>query len=245
MRRLLFAMLVSSGLHAEDISLPLDDGDLLIHADFVWKSVPELTMQIVNQTSSPWQTLKLEFDVGSLCNGQPHQLTIPFVSSLGWLKDFKMSKKASVGMFLLAGKEDHCQTEIITAKLVYAENSKTRIDGVTGERVDLEKQLQEIKIKRDAEAAQRAEQERKDKEADEAREKRLEAERKRKQAEEDARYAKLKAQEEAKAAAERRRLQAICRIVYRNTIDRKVTDLTVREEGQVRACRALGLYPPD
>ena len=50
--------------------------------------------------------------------------------------------------------------------------------------------------------------------------------------------------EKAKAAEQKRQLTASCSEVYKNTIDKKVRDLTVREEQQVRACQALGLYPP-
>ena len=66
----------------------------------------------------------------------------------------------------------------------------------------------------------------------------------RKQAEEELRYAKAKAEQDAKEAAERRKLRAACSVLYQNTADRKIADLTVREEQQVRACQALGLYPP-
>ena len=36
-----------------------------------------------------------------------------------------------------------------------------------------------------------------------------------------------------------------CRKVYRSTIDKKATDLTVRETIAVKACQALDLYPLD
>ena len=48
----------------------------------------------------------------------------------------------------------------------------------------------------------------------------------------------------ARDAAERRKIRATCAFVYRNTIDKKISDLTVREEQQVRARKALDLYPP-
>jgi hypothetical protein len=38
--------------------------------------------------------------------------------------------------------------------------------------------------------------------------------------------------------------RATCAAVYRNTADKKVSDLTVKEGQQVRACQAVGLYPP-
>jgi hypothetical protein len=42
----------------------------------------------------------------------------------------------------------------------------------------------------------------------------------------------------------RARLRAVCRVIYESTIDKKVTELTVREEQQVRSCQALGFYTP-
>ena len=40
----------------------------------------------------------------------------------------------------------------------------------------------------------------------------------------------LKAEEDAKAAEERRKVRVGCAAVYQATIDKKVKDLTVREE---------------
>jgi hypothetical protein len=80
--------------------------------------------------------------------------------------------------------------------------------------------------------------------ADAARRKRLAAEHKRKQAELDARIAKERADEEARTVEERRKIRAACSTIYQNTADTKLKDLTVKEDQQVRACQALGLYPP-
>jgi hypothetical protein len=44
--------------------------------------------------------------------------------------------------------------------------------------------------------------------------------------------------------AERRKLRATCAAVYQNTADKRMGDLTVKEDQQVKACQALGLYPP-
>jgi flagellar biosynthesis GTPase FlhF len=70
-----------------------------------------------------------------------------------------------------------------------------------------------------------------------ARQKRLAAERKKAAAE-------AKAKQDAAEAEERARARAACEVVYRETADTKLKDLTVRQEQQVRACQALGLYPP-
>ena len=55
---------------------------------------------------------------------------------------------------------------------------------------------------------------------------------------------KEEAAQAVRAAEERQRLRANCTAIYQNTIDKKVKDLTVREEQQVRACQVLVMYPP-
>jgi hypothetical protein len=69
-------------------------------------------------------------------------------------------------------------------------------------------------------------------------------ERKQKEVKDAARAAQLKAEEDVKAAEERRKVRVACAAIYQATIDKKVKDLTVREEQQVRACQVLNLYPP-
>jgi hypothetical protein len=256
MRLLIVAALFGAVMYGDDIALPLDDGNILIRAQFIQVNqygdyIPRLTLNLKNQTSSSWKTLKLQFDIGGLCNGEPRQWTLPVVTTLGWAEDHQIAKEYADVVIPFVGKVNGCITEIIRARLLFAENSKTRIDGMTGERVDFVKELQAIKANREAESAAQAEEERKAAEAqakrdaaEAARRKRLAAEQKKKQAEADARYAKVKAEEDAKAAEERRKVRAACTIIYQNTIDQKVKDLTVREEQQVRACQAVGLYPP-
>jgi hypothetical protein len=55
---------------------------------------------------------------------------------------------------------------------------------------------------------------------------------------------KKKQQDEAAAQAEakHRQIRAACSVIYQNTINKKVSDLTVREEQQINACQALGFY---
>jgi hypothetical protein len=96
-------------------------------------------------------------------------------------------------------------------------------------------------------AAARAEQERIDVEQ--------QAKRERLAAEAEAEFAKIKAEieaelknekaeQEARDAEERRKVLTACRLIYQTTADKKIRDLTVKEEQQVRACQALGLFPP-
>jgi hypothetical protein len=263
MRLLLLAFFFGSVMHAvDDITIPLQDGSIVIRPQFIRVSefgsfVPELSFRIQNRTSCPWVTIKLQFDIGGLCNGEPRQWSIPAVTSLGWWEKGPFSNEYKNTVISLIGKVDGCATEIIRASLVSAESpayggcQKLRIDGVAGEPIDLGRQLQDIKTKREAEEAASAEQERiaaeaqaKKDAAEAARRKRAAAERKKKEAEAQARYAKTQAEEQARAAEERTKIRAACALIYKNTADMKIKDLTVKEEQQVRACQALGLYPP-
>src|SRR5260370_11011662 len=256
LRLFVVSVLFLSVMYGDDITLPLDGGNIVIRAQFIRVNkygsfVPELAFKLKNQTSSGWRTLKLQFDIGGLCNGQPRQWAVPVVTSLGWDSSQEVVKEYTDTVISLVDKVDGCTTEIIKASLILAENPKTRIDGVTGERLDLQKQLQELQASREAEAAAQAEEEREAAEAqakknaiEAARRKRLAAEQKRKDAELELRIAKERAAEAVRAAEERRTVRAACSGIYQNTVDKKVKDLTVGEEQQVRACQALGLYPP-
>jgi hypothetical protein len=62
---------------------------------------------------------------------------------------------------------------------------------------------------------------------------------------EDARLAKAKAEKDAREAEEQRKVRSACSVLYQGTAEKKIGDLTVREEQQVRACQALGQYPPN
>src|SRR6266851_2284478 len=135
MRLLIVATLFGAVMYGDEITLPLDDGNIQIRAQFIrpngyGSDVPELVVKIKNQTSSSWRTLKLQFDIGGLCNGEPRQWTIPVSTSLGWTEDHQLVKEYTDTVISLVGKVDG-KTEIIRASLRLAENSKTRIDGVT------------------------------------------------------------------------------------------------------------------
>ncbi len=178
-------------MYGDDITLLLDDGDILIRAQFIRQNefgsyLPELAYTLTNRTSSPWRTLKLQFDIGGLCNGERRQWTVPVVTSLGWAEDHQLVREYRDTVTPLVGEVDGCKAEIIKGSLLLAESFKIRIDGVLHERVDLAKELQEVKINHGAEAAAEAEEERKAAEAkaksdaaELARRKRLAAERKR------------------------------------------------------------------
>lgn len=272
---------------ADDITIPLDDGSILVRADFheatdfgyralYETTVYELRYHIKIQTASRWKTIELQFDLGGLCGGQPHQwrlpvtigpLTLPLTFLPREFDDrrlfFSSAETKPFGKERISPlpKIDVCTVEIVKTALVSAESETTPVFHVV-EPVDLTDALKAIQSEREAakaeqakmqaaeaaervrrEAAENAEQAKKDA-AEAGRQKRLAAERKRKETEEAARLAKIRAEQDAIATEERRKIRSACAAIYQNTIDKKLNDLTVREEQQVRACQAVGLYPP-
>lgn len=258
LRCLLLAISFVAFMYADDITIPLDGGSIVVeNAQFireirnsVSRNVAGLTFTLTNHTSSWWTSIDLRFDITYVCSGEVHRRSDTVKLALGPIK-----KEYHDLVISLMDKVDDCGGERIKATLISARNSTVRIDGVTGERIDLVQQEQERAKKAEEErvrqAATKAEEDRiaaeeqaKSDAAEAIRRKRLAAEQKRKESEANARYAKTRAEEDAKTAEERRKVSAVCSVVYQNTIDKKVKDLTVREEQQVRACQALGLYPP-
>jgi hypothetical protein len=235
---------------ADEISIPLEGGSIIIEDprfihNIYGSDSPMLTFALVNRTSEFWRILKLQFQMEGLCKGgERRQWSRTIVTSLGYMSEQPLSKSFHEMVTPLVGKVDGCRTEKIKATLLSAENSKVRIDGETGERVDL---VAERKAQEAAEAERRRieEGEQAKKEAEDAtRRKRLTADRKKREADEQARYERAKAVEEVKAAEERAKVRTACALLYEKTANKKIGDLTVKEEQQVRSCQLLGLYRP-
>lgn len=109
MRFMIVAVMFGAVLYGDDITLPLDDGSIRLRAQFLringfGTTVPELAVKIENQTSSLWRTLKLQFDIGGLCNGEPRQWTVPVVTSLGWTDDHHIVKEHMQLVIPLVGR---------------------------------------------------------------------------------------------------------------------------------------------
>ena len=62
------------------------------------------------------------------------------------------------------------------------------------------------------------------------------------QREEAARAASVRAERAAEIAREKAAVRAFCGRLYEQTANKRVADLTVKEEEQVRTCQAVGLY---
>jgi hypothetical protein len=164
--------------------------------------------------------VRLQFDIGGLCKKVPSQWSD--------VAETHLSLTPSADAFHLE-EASGCTIDIIKVSLLSAKSGEKVITQSEPPSVDFTDQLKALQAKRDAESA---------------RQRQAVAARNRRDAEVAARLAKTKAEEDARAAEERRKITAACKAIYDATIDKKVRDLTVREEEQVRACQATGLYPP-
>jgi hypothetical protein len=214
---ILLAVFGATMIGGDDITVPFEGGSIVVRPQFIRGNVPELSFRIENHTSHPWWTMVLQFDISGVCNGEPKHWLLSAETSLGWSEDHYVANAYKEIVGSLRDKVDGCHTEVIKASVERADNADKHFRS-------------ENEAKKDAEAAENA--------------KRLEAEWLRKEAEANARLAKKRAEEQIRTAEESRKLRAGCALSYQNTADKKVRDLTVQEEQQVRACQALGLYPP-
>jgi hypothetical protein len=165
--------------------------------------------------------VKLQFDVGGLCNKKQSQ----------WSNqtEDRIKEEAQTTSGFRVEDTKGCTVDLVKVTLISAMYGARLLAHNEAPEVDFTDALKAIQSRRDVQ---------------EAPQRRLAAERKQKEAAEAARLAKIKAVEDIKAAEDRAKTRAACSAIYQSTIDKKVKDLTVREDQQIRACQALGLYPP-
>ncbi len=191
------------------------------------EGTPELSFVLANHTRQAWRDVDLTFDIDANCEGTPNHWSVSEHAELRYIEFFESNSQSFLRVLdSLAGKVAGCEAKRIVVTLVSAENLKYRVDGTTGETIDLDKQR----------AA----------DADKARSERAAQEiaEKRKRAAAQLRRKKLKADEDAQAAAQRAKLVADCRAIYDHTAQKKVSDLTVEESLAIEGCERLNLYPP-
>src|ERR1035437_269356 len=228
-RVLVVAALFGAGLYGDDITIPMSGGGSIVICDPHFMTTnqfnvnePELTFALVNNAEEPWTSLNLHFDIGGFCEQEVRQwpVSVAVRPSAEWsIKWFKQNVES------LRLKLQGCRAELIKARIE---------EGVDGSALSTNEIL-EHRTKREA---QEAEQKRI---AAEERERKAELQAK-KDAAEVARQKRLEEEQRKREAEESRRLRAICALLYKTTVDKKISDLTVGEEQRVHACQALGLY---
>ena len=213
-----------------DVTIPLEAGSIVVRdirlSETEARGIDNwdlaMSFALENHTSTSWDSLDLEFKIGTICAGETRQWTYVFHS--GPLPVKATHANADREVIVTLPKKPNCEMAIAKGRMLRAANATQRIEGSSSEIGDLTQEIQSIQGKREAARAAAA----------------IAA--RRKQAEDDAHYAKAKAAADAKFTEERAATRAACSLIYDKTVDRKVSDLTVRETQQVQACQMLGFY---
>ena len=151
----------------------------------------------------------------------------------------------------MIGLTGECSVRVAKGVLILAESANKKLENNDSPPVDFTSDLQALQSLRDAEDKAKKLLEEREEATSAERERQQGAAQQRAQATKDAEAARLAAaqaavdgREAARAAEEARRVRAACRTIYQSTVDKKIRDLTVGEDQQVRACQGLGLYLP-
>src|SRR5438477_11520970 len=95
MRFLIVAALCGAVMYGDEITVPLADGSIVVkdvrfflvfNIDGRIYTAPEFSFKLVNQTSSEWKDIVLQFDVGLLCEREFHRWSPLVHMSLDWYK---------------------------------------------------------------------------------------------------------------------------------------------------------------
>jgi hypothetical protein len=250
----------------EIITIPMEGGGSVevrdpqfIRVDQFNINQPVLSFGLVNKSVTAWTTLNIYFDIGVFC-GDEVRLWSASVEVNPNTKSYVHTIQSAVPGFHLQG----CYTELITARigtspannpaLTAEEVVAHRTQGEAAARMAVEEQkrlrAEQIKIIEAANAEADAEAEVEAK-AEAVAEAKAAAKAKQAAAQARAKAAAQKLADEAKKAADAENarqqaavLQRLCAALYSTTADKKISDLTVKEEEQVRACQGIGMYHP-
>jgi hypothetical protein len=159
----------------KDITIPLDNGTLVLHnpsfrgSDNFAPTGKQLLLSFVleNHTSSSWNNIDLEFRMGGFCNGESREWSYVFHGGflVSGTSPAKMQVQETVGP--LPGKNMECDAEIIKARLIFGMlcdnplcvgNGQHRVEGRSAEPLDVGKDLEPLRAKREAEAEELARQ---------------------------------------------------------------------------------------
>ena len=207
-----------------DITIPMEGGGeiIILSPQFTARnqlniSDPVLSFGVHDQSRVRWSSLTIQFEIGGFCNAEVGR----------WSDSVTVTPAPGLRRHVIDlpyGTLQSCRAEVIKAHVKGAGPESLPI---SAEEIQAGKEAREL---REAESKVRAAELKLREE--EIRRLMVEAQ------------AKKDAAEEAQAVKERHRVREACAAIYRTTSNMKVSDLTVKQEQQVRACQALDLYPP-
>ena len=190
-----------------------------------------------NRTSFTWLWILLRFDLVSRCKTEsPRSWTLTIPTDVGWSSNQPLEKQHKIPLVELMNRisdsAKDCSTEVTNVSLVFAQtfplgNAPTiRIDG-SGKAVDSETGYAMVTL------------------AESKMHERLLYTETIETPAIDRANATVRVKREQEKAAESAKLKANCVALYRDTAEKKVSDLTVAEAQAIGACQALGFYSGD
>lgn len=191
--------------------------------------LPVLTFEVVNRSTAPWGTLHIRFDIEATCSGEQLKLNTVVFTDIEWAQGKEISRSARGVLPKAPATMEHCSVTALRPSLSFAANSHYIVDADTGTTRDLDAERKEA-----AELAREADELARKEEATRAAE--------RARAEKQA--AQLAAETRKAREAEILRQRTECREVYKQTADKKISELTVKESHNIRVCEARGMYRP-
>jgi len=229
-------------LNGSDISIAMAGGGEItledvrfIRTDQLNLNYPELTFKMVNNAKGPWKSQAISFDMWGVCkDGVRHwsdQLTVessrpvfvlpgalPVKTAISSDQPFSRQYTHVVESLAAGYQLQGCATAIIQAR----QTSDAPLANPAPEEILTAQQ--QVKARDEAirlEALKEADKEERERKAEKEREQR-------------------KIEEEANKRLAREIM--FCHALYRSTSSKKVSDLTVKEEEEVRACQFADLY---
>src|SRR5579863_666131 len=117
------------GFALDDVTVPLDGGELFIRAEFIKSNVfstyyPELTLRIRNHTTSPWGSILMRIDAGLDCGDKPRQISF-LVDELtvGWRSEGDAVTVHDYVASELKNQIDGCSTDKLEIYVVRAKKT--------------------------------------------------------------------------------------------------------------------------
>ena len=189
---------------------------------------PELSFKLVTVGDESWAPFMLRFDIAGFCNSTEFQK---------WADTLTITpeKKTYVHNFVELDRGyqmQGCHAELMKISRPDVDHAPLITEKEAWEQIAKQEQDNAEEV-----AAQREKQRQLDQENE-----RLRKQREAKIAKEEAAQRAADAAARIKRAEENRRIAANCHTVYLATADKKIGDLTVREDELIKACRAVGMY---
>ena len=189
---------------------------------------PEFSFTLKAEDEKPWEPFTLRFDIGGLCGGRELRTWSDTLTATPEKTAYAHTFAELAQGFQLQG----CRAEVLKVSRPDMDPAPSITEADIKAEIAKEEAAHIADLEAETEAQDRLDQEN-------------ERQRKLRDAQTTKELAKQRtaeATERAKLADQARRSALACHALYLITADKKISDLTVREDGLVKTCRDVGMY---